>query len=168
MPRNYVKTGRPPGRPRKDRQLGDKPPEQAKTKIDKLLDKIAKETGLVLHHSAAIALPKVDLTGITDPEALMKAALSQMMAGLHTQLPIALERISIRRPDIVISFYRDMAEYLLPKLSRLEQSGTVNHKHQHFVAVEDREVDPRLPPPAPIDLVKAEDGSFAVPVHEPA
>lgn len=153
----YKPTGRPPGRPRKPVEVGDGPLRD-RSKLAKTLDEIAKQTGLSL--APIISLPKVDLTGITDPEKLMKSAVAQMMAGLHTQLPIALERIAIRRPDIVIAFYRDMAEYLMPKLSRLEQTGTVNHKHQHFVAVEERETDPRKPP---IDLKPDGSGTYVVP-----
>jgi hypothetical protein len=130
MVRNYIPTGKPPGRPRKpivvnviERVQAPKEPTQT-----------------------LINLPPLNLEGITDPEKLMKAALSQTMAALHTELPKALESIAARRPDVVIQFYRDMIEYLMPKLSRLETSGTVNVQHQHFVAVEEREKDPRVIP----------------------
>lgn len=160
MPRTYIKTGRPPGRPRKVVEVGDRPYRDhsaAGKSLADTLKKISEETGLTL---SPLELPPVVLESGQDPEKLMKSAVAQMMAGLHTQLPKALERIAIRRPDIVISFYRDMAEYLMPKLSRLEQTGQMNIKHTHFVAVEDRERDPRLPA---LELKPDADGTFVVP-----
>jgi hypothetical protein len=117
---------------------------------------------------ALLTLPELNLEGITDPEKLMKAALSQMMAGLHSELPKALQHIAARRPDVVIQFYRDMIEYLMPKLSRLEQSGTINHQHQHFVAVEGREADPRLLPAIEGEVVEETVSALPVFAESPA
>lgn len=160
MPRTYVKTGRPPGRPRKVVEAGDQSPRDrtnASLALQATLKEIEVQTGMTL---APLSLPPVVLDGITDPEKRMRSAMDQLMAGLHPQLPILLQRIAIRRPDLVLKFYQEMTEYTTPKLSRLEQTGTVNVKHTHFVAVEDRERDPRKPA---IELVPAADGTFVVP-----
>ena len=120
MPRVYIPTGRPPGRPKK-------PPPAAPPAELKLLD-----------------LPAVDVEGITDPEKKMRSALSQIMGGLHSQMPEALKAAQVKKPELVVQFYRDLIEFLAPKLSRLEQNVTGDVKHSHFVAVESREEDPRI------------------------
>ncbi len=39
---------------------------------------------------------------------------------------------------------KDLAEFYMPKLGRVEQTGTVEHKHAHFVAVTEREEPPKV------------------------
>lgn len=116
----YVRTGRPAGRPRKP-----------------VLDPNAPAPPPIL------ALRALDLEGITDPEKRMKAALTQIMGGMHEQMPAILAAIAEKDPKWVANFYKDTAEYLAPKLSRSEQTLDVNQKVSHFVAVSDREEDPR-------------------------
>ena len=116
----YVRTGRPAGRPRKPVYDPNAPPPPA-----------------------LVTLAPLDLTGITDPEKRMKAALAQIMGGLHEQMPAILGAVAEKDPKWVATFYKDTAEYLSPKLSRSEQTLDVNQKVSHFVAVSDREVDPR-------------------------
>ena len=123
MPRTYIPTGRPRGRPKFD------PNAPVKAIVPK-----------------ALMFHPVDVSDIADPEKKMRAALSQLMGGMHSQMPAALQAAAEKKPELVVQFYRDLIEYLAPKLSRLEQSGTVNLQHQHFVAVEERENDPRKPP----------------------
>jgi hypothetical protein len=115
----YVRTGRPPGRPRKPVYDPNAPAPPA-----------------------LVTLAPLDLTGITDPEKRMKAALAQIMGGLHEQMPAILGAVAEKDPKWVATFYKDTAEYLSPKLSRSEQTLDVNQKVSHFVAVSDREVDP--------------------------
>jgi hypothetical protein len=118
----YVPTGRPAGRPTKE------------IAAQRAAEKEAAEK--------PISLPALDLTGITDPEKRMKAALTQLMGGLHEQLPKVLELVAKKDPKCVAQFYRDMTEYLAPKLSRSEQLVDGSVKVSHFVAVTDRESDP--------------------------
>lgn len=109
-------------------------------------------------------LPEVDVSGIDDPEKKMRAALAQIMAGLHGQMPDALRAAQLKKPELVVQFYRDLIEFLAPKLSRMEQSGTLQHQVQHFVAVEEREVDPRAPA---IELKETAPAIFEVPILQP-
>lgn len=130
MVRNYVPTGRPAGRPKK----------------------VPKER-LELSAPSPVA---VDAS--KEAEDQMRGALAQVMTWLHTEVPRLLQAIARDDPKAVLSFYRDMAEYQMPKLARNEQVGTLTHNVQHFVAVEDREIDPRLPIPLTkgIDYVEVE------------
>lgn len=136
----YVRTGRPPGRPRKP-----------------VFDPNAPAPPPIL------ALRALDLEGITDPEKRMKAALTQIMGGMHEQMPAILAAIAEKDPKWVANFYKDTAEYLAPKLSRSEQTIDSNIKVSHFVAVSDREEDPRrvtLRPEA-VELQPALEGETA-------
>lgn len=127
----YRPTGRPPGRPRKPVVDPNAPPPPP-----------------------LIQLPAIFLDGIdaNDPEKRQRAALGQLMEALHTQMPLALAKAAEKKPELVVQFYRDMVEYAMPKLSRLDQNVNANIAVTHFVAVEDREVDPRTVLP-PIDVV---------------
>lgn len=113
----YIRTGRPPGRPKKPYVDPNAPP--------------------------LVSLPALDLAGITDPEKRMKAALDQLMGGLHEQMPAVLSAIAQTDPKWVANFYKTTAEYLSPKLSRAEQTVDVAGSVRHFVAVSDREEDPK-------------------------
>jgi len=115
----YVRTGRPAGRPRKVLPDPNAPPP-----------------------APLVNLPAIDLAGITDPEKRMKAALAQIMGGLHEQMPAILGAVAQKDPKWVATFYKDTAEYLSPKLSRSEQTVDVAGSVRHFVAVESRELDP--------------------------
>lgn len=52
------------------------------------------------------------------------------------------ERAAAEHPLKALVLMKDIAEYFLPKLGRVEQVGEVTHKVQHFVAVTEREAPP--------------------------
>lgn len=160
MVRKYKRTGNPPGRPRKivrpDTGLvGVGPdavtPEQFEA-VRAAVDRADAGRRSGRPPGQLMTLPQVNLAGIKD-EDQARAAVTQILAGLHDQLPRLLEQMAPWEPDKVVQFYKDMAEFVVPKLSRVEQSGTLNHNVQHFVAVEEREAPP-------ISLRPDKDGVF--------
>lgn len=54
-----------------------------------------------------------------------------------------LEAAAKDHPLKALVLMKDIAEYFLPKLGRVEQVGEVTHKVQHFVAVTEREERPK-------------------------
>ena len=55
-----------------------------------------------------------------------------------------LERAAAENPLKALVLLKDLAEFYMPKLGRIEQTGTVEHKVSHFIPVTEREA----PPPA--------------------
>ena len=53
-----------------------------------------------------------------------------------------LERAAQDHPLKAMILMKDIAEYFLPKLGRIEQTGTVEHKVSHFVPMIQREEPP--------------------------
>jgi hypothetical protein len=53
-----------------------------------------------------------------------------------------LEAAAKDHPLKALVLMKDIAEYFLPKLGRVEQVGTIEHKVSHFVAVTEREARP--------------------------
>ena len=53
-----------------------------------------------------------------------------------------LEEAAKTSPLKALVLMKDLAEFYMPKLGRIEQTGTVEHKVSHFVAVTEREARP--------------------------
>ena len=94
-------------------------------------------------------VPLKDLVPLTE-EQLKKASsaaqgiLGAVVAGFHHRVPELLQRLATWEPEKALKLYLELMEYITPRLQRVEQSGAVEHRHQVFVPVEPRDLDPRL------------------------
>lgn len=61
------------------------------------------------------------------------------------------EQAAAKDPMKALALMVQLAEYYMPKLGRIEQTGTVEHKHAHFVAVTEREAPPAIAAPEPLE-----------------
>ena len=85
------------------------------------------------------------LTEGASPEVRVKEALAQSVDQMHYKALEALHQMAVWEPGKFLDKYVEFCEFILPKLARTEYTGNVAHKHDHFVAVERREADPRVP-----------------------
>jgi hypothetical protein len=85
------------------------------------------------------------LTEGAAPEVRVKEALAQSVDQMHYKALEALHQMAVWEPGKFLDKYVEFCEFILPKLARTEYTGNVAHKHDHFVAVERREADPRVP-----------------------
>lgn len=156
MVRHYKPTGRPPGRPRKDLERLPAP-ERAQLEACRDAINVTRAAIAKRQRPAAVEQPEgyapvaVDrplvLTEGAAPEVRVKEALSQSLDQMHAKALEALYQTSIWEPSKFLDKYLEFCEFVLPKLARTEYVGSVGHKHEHFVGVEQREPDPRLAGP---------------------
>lgn len=112
-------------------------------------------------------VPLKDLVPLTEEE-LKKAStqargiLGAVVAGFHARVPELLARLATWEPEKALKLYIELMEYQTPKLQRVEQSGSVDHRHQMFVPVESRDSDPRL---IEASVVREEDPSVQRPAN---
>lgn len=176
MVRKYKPTGRPPGRPRKDIERLPLA-EQAQLEACRAAIDVTRAAISRRQRPPAIEMPQgygpvtVDrplaLTAGATPEVRIKEALSQSLDQMHSRALEALVQTSIWEPEKFLSKYLEFCEFVLPKLARTEYTGSVGHKHEHFVGVEQREPDPRVTvrPSLPIldaEFVKVQEESLVV------
>lgn len=83
-----------------------------------------------------------------------KGVLGAIIAGFTAKVPDLLSRLASESPEKALKIFLEMQEFIVPKLSRSEVQGTVEHQST-FVAVEQRDADPRLarlPQPITVDV----------------
>lgn len=87
--------------------------------------------------------------------ARVRAAMAKLLEDNADEYQEWLKRAAAEHPLKALVLMKDIAEYFLPKLGRVEQVGEVNHKVQHFVAVTERERPPQAitSEPEPIEGV---------------
>lgn len=87
--------------------------------------------------------------------ARVRAAMAKLLEDNADEYQEWLKRAAAEHPLKALVLMKDIAEYFLPKLGRVEQVGEVNHKVKHFVAVTEREAPPVALPrdPDPIEGV---------------
>ena len=146
MVRKYKPTGNPPGRPRKIEKVmaqtgvTTEQLEHVREAVNTMRSRTGVPRGIQLDLPP---MPRVDLADATDPETRAKMATAQLLDALHVRAADMLSAMSVWEPDKALKVYTDLLEFHLPKLARTEYTGGVAHKHEHFVGVEQREVDPR-------------------------
>ncbi len=184
MPRKP--TGNPPGRP--PAALRAQRRDQQKRKAIKEALKMFEESGVELTPYQAYRLkqnaeaspegaeswndvpfpahalvPFKDLQPLTSEELAkasdrIKGLLGAAVAGFAPRVPELLERLAHENPEKALKLFNEMQEYLVPKLTRTETSGTIDHRAT-FVPVEAREADPRpkpaLPGPTTVTVIEA-------------
>jgi hypothetical protein len=72
----------------------------------------------------------------------VRNALAQMLEDNAPQFQELFKQAAAKDPIKAMVLVKDLAEYFLPKLGRVEQVGTVEHKVAHFIAVTQREARP--------------------------
>ena len=85
---------------------------------------------------------ELDVSSVTDPAERAKLATSQLLDELHQRAAAMLTQLSVWEPEKALKIYTELMEFHIPKLARTEYTGSVGHKHEHFVGVEQRESDP--------------------------
>ncbi len=76
--------------------------------------------------------------------ARVRAAMAKLLEDNVDEYQGWLREAAKEHPLKALILMKDIAEYFLPKLGRVEQVGEVTHKVQHFVAVTEREAPPAL------------------------
>lgn len=173
MTRTYQPTGKPPGRPptkakratspdrRKVKAIRDAINLFTKLKVDltpeekEALERSAgnivpaqgeKWADTLVPAHAMVPLEKlVPLSEeqLKEASAQARGILGAVVAGFHDKVPGLLNTLAAREPEKALKLYIELMEYQAPKLARVEQAGSVDHRHQVFVALEPRDQDPR-------------------------
>jgi hypothetical protein len=73
----------------------------------------------------------------------VRSALAKLLETNAPKYQEWLERAAEKDPLKALVLLKDISEFYMPKLGRIEQTGTVEHKVAHFVAVTDREERPK-------------------------
>jgi hypothetical protein len=92
------------------------------------------------------------ITGET-PEERANSALTQTLERMHSKVLLALHEISTDDPKEFVRAWLELVQYKLPKLSKQDVSGTLNHQVSTFVPVEERRLEP-------IELSQMPDGTY--------
>ncbi len=92
-------------------------------------------------------VPFTDLQPLSEDELAKigertRGLLGAIVAGFTPKIPDLLNNLATDSPEKALKMYVELQEFLTPKLSRTETTGTVNHQAT-FVAVEARDADPR-------------------------
>jgi hypothetical protein len=88
---------------------------------------------------------------------------SALVASVERTAPLvaqALARLFEEDPDAFLKHWTALAEFKTPRVQRVEHRIEGEVKHSHFVAVERREVDPRV---LTVDAVVVPEGTSVVP-----
>lgn len=155
MPRKYVPTGRPPGRPPRMENRFD--PEKFEAMVE-IVAQLAKDaTGReapellrlpaksVDEHNQVAAIKRLTKVELNAMAEATRDNITAVVAGFHHRVPALLEALAKYEPEKALKLYVELLEYQTPKLSRTEQTGQVNNNH--FIFVESREERPE-----PIDV----------------
>lgn len=162
MPRSKVVTGRPPGRPkglkRHLKETGTTPEQfaLAKEKVE-----AATQGGPVAAMTRVLDVPPLipmELPQNGSVEDRARAATDNVLENMHPLVPQMLQLLAVWEPEKALRIYADLLEYRLPKLSRVEHKGDINHTHSLFIPVEEREERPEA-----ITLVQDDKGEYGVP-----
>lgn len=73
----------------------------------------------------------------------VRAAMAKLLETNAPKYQEWLERAAEKDPLKALVLLKDISEFYMPKLGRIEQTGTVEHKVSHFVAVTEREERPK-------------------------
>lgn len=160
MVRKYRRTGRPAGRPRKA------PFDPAKAEV--MLEQLSKlavaaaaasptdtveSLHMALADSEAPPTPAANLNQMVafmTAEELSKNAdkirgyIAGAVADFHQHIPATLARLGKYEPEKALRLYIELTEYLVPKLSRSEMVGQVQHTHEVFVVTREEPPDPAI------------------------
>ncbi len=74
--------------------------------------------------------------------ARVRSAMAKLLEDNAPKFQEWLAKAAEDNPLKAMVLMKDLAEFYMPKLGRIEQTGTVEHKVQHFVAVTEREQPP--------------------------
>lgn len=74
--------------------------------------------------------------------ARVRASMAKMLEDNAPRFQEWLERAAEENPLKALVLLKDLAEFYMPKLGRIEQTGTVEHKVQHFIPVTERDLPP--------------------------
>lgn len=74
----------------------------------------------------------------------VRAAMAKLLETNAPKYQEWLERAAEKDPLKALVLLKDISEFYMPKLGRIEQTGTVEHKVSHFVPVTEREAPPAL------------------------
>ena len=74
--------------------------------------------------------------------ARVRASMAKMLEDNAPRFQEWLERAAEENPLKALVLLKDLAEFYMPKLGRIEQTGTVEHKVSHFVPMIAREEPP--------------------------
>ena len=88
----------------------------------------------------------------------IRRALGSMLERNASQFDAWFVQAAEKDPIKALVLMKDLLEYFTPKLGRIEQTGTVEHKVQHFVPLIAREEPPevRLEPPKDLRVIEGE------------
>jgi hypothetical protein len=171
MARNRRPTGRKPGRPTLVDQVSAALLTSKSKAAKMLLKKIEAEpvhdipTGMLVlanesikHVAAALGQP-VKHTELTAPMVIAgdtpgeqaDSAISQTLERMHPKVLIALQDLAREDSKAFVSAWLELVQYKLPKLSKQDVTGTLQHQVSTFVPVEQRN----------IELVQQPDGAYA-------
>jgi hypothetical protein len=78
--------------------------------------------------------------------ARVRAAIAKTLATNAPKFEAWFAEAIAQNPLKGLALYKDFMEYYMPKLGRIEQTGTVEHKVSHFVPVTEREEAPKALP----------------------
>lgn len=176
MPRGRLPTGRKPGRATLAQTVagelaqskgkahkalakhilaheGDKP-----TAIVKLAQQAVGELAGQLGHSTTYAdlEAPLELVGET-PEEVGKNAVNELVRRMHHKVASEVVSSLKRKDGNFIKTYLELIQYVLPKLSKQEVSGTLKHAVATFVPVEQRRT---------LDLKQGPDGIHRVTLND--
>ncbi len=83
--------------------------------------------------------------------ARVRSAMAKLLEDNAPRFQEWLAKAAEDNPLKAMVLMKDLCEFYMPKLGRVEQTGEVTHKVQHFVAVTEREAPPAVAGPAAID-----------------
>ncbi len=74
----------------------------------------------------------------------VRTAFAKLLETNAAQYQELFSRAAEKDPMKALALMVSLAEYYMPKLGRIEQTGTVEHKVSHFVPLIEREAPPAL------------------------
>jgi hypothetical protein len=112
------------------------------------IKEVATVLGDKIDHTALTA--PMTITGETAQEQT-DSALSQTLGRMHSKVLVALQDLAATDSKAFVNAWLELVQYKLPKLSKQDVTGSVDHRVSTFVPVEARN----------IPLTRQSDGSYA-------
>jgi hypothetical protein len=121
-----------------------------------MAEELGIKTALALQGAAANLAP-LEGADATNPQKVLEHQVATMIIGLYPQAQAAISTPGLLSHATLVRTFLTLLEFKLPKLARVEQTGTVNHNHavRTFVEVEKREEPPT-------EMREMEPGVYAV------
>ncbi len=91
-----------------------------------------------------LRLPKDKSRRAKQSKKRVLATISNLIDSNRDKYQAWMEQVAAENPGKALALTIALLEYVAPKLGRIEQTGTVEHKVSHFVPVTEREQRPAI------------------------